>query len=191
MKHIHESQVTARAKGWVTYLNADGVLKKIRDGEVTVHPDGATLPEDVSEVAAPAAVEAVTAETPTPTKAAKVRKPKAATAGDEKMATKKKAAKKKAESASVRTIGGKEVDVSGYTRAKAPGGGVSYNNGDEIATKLAGKTLDDVYAFAAKTLKVDEKELRSKYKNLNPGMQRMNLGNRVRGALAAKQKAAA
>jgi hypothetical protein len=65
---------------------------------------------------------------------------------------------------------------------KTAGGHVSVNNGDEIATKLIGKDLDTVYAAAAKALKEDEKDLRAKYKHLNPGMQRMNLGNRMRAA---------
>ena len=74
------------------------------------------------------------------------------------------------------------------TEHKTAGGHVSVHCGDEVAEKLLGKSLDQVYAMAAKALKEDEKALRAKYKNLNVGMQRMNLGNRIRGAL---QKAAA
>ena len=65
---------------------------------------------------------------------------------------------------------------------KTSGGHVSVNNGDEIAQKLLGKDLDQVYAMAAKALKEDEADLRSKYGHLNVGMQRMNLGNRMRAA---------
>lgn len=65
---------------------------------------------------------------------------------------------------------------------KTAGGHVSVNNGDELAVRLQGKTLDEVYAFAAKQLKVDEAELRTRYAHLNVGMQRMNLGNKVRAA---------
>lgn len=65
---------------------------------------------------------------------------------------------------------------------KTSGGHVSVNNGDEIAAKLLGKDLDQVYAMAAKALKEDEADLRSKYGHLNVGMQRMNLGNRMRAA---------
>lgn len=86
----------------------------------------------------------------------------------------------------VRTIGGKPVDISRYEKAKAPGGGTSYNNGDDVARRLQGKSLDEVYTVVAKALKVEEKELRSKYKALNVGMQRMNLGNRLRKALMPK-----
>jgi hypothetical protein len=55
--------------------------------------------------------------------------------------------------------------------------------GDEVASKMRGMTLDQAYAFAAKTLQTDEKTLRARYENLNLGMQRMNLGNLVRKAL--------
>lgn len=68
---------------------------------------------------------------------------------------------------------------------RTAGGHVSVHNGDEIAQKLIGKDLDQVYTMAARTLKEDEVELRKKYKHLNIGMQRMNLGNRMR-AVAAK-----
>ena len=75
--------------------------------------------------------------------------------------------------------------AKGYVRDKehkTAGGHVSVNNGDEIATKLLGKDLDQVYAMAAKALKEDEADLRKKYGHLNPGMARMNLGNRMRAA---------
>lgn len=65
---------------------------------------------------------------------------------------------------------------------RTAGGHVSVHNGDEIAQKLLGKDLDQVYTMAARTLKEDEAELRKKYKHLNIGMQRMNLGNRMRAA---------
>lgn len=67
---------------------------------------------------------------------------------------------------------------------RTAGGHVSVHNGDEIAQKLIGKDLDQVYTMAARTLKEDEAELRKKYKHLNIGMQRMNLGNRMRAAAA-------
>lgn len=70
------------------------------------------------------------------------------------------------------------------TEKKTAGGHVSVDCDDDTAIKLRGKDLDAVYTLAAKTLKEDEKALRARYKNLNLGMQRMNLGNRIRAALA-------
>ncbi len=119
--------------------------------------------------------------------------------GKEQMATKKKAAGKKAASktatkktsdgALIRTVAGREHDISGYEKVKNASGHTSYDNGDDVATKLRGKTLEEVYAYASKQLKEPEKDLRAKYKHLNSGMQRMSLGNRLRKV--ANDKAAA
>jgi membrane protein involved in colicin uptake len=69
---------------------------------------------------------------------------------------------------------------------KTSGGNVSVDNGDELAAKLRGKDLSEVYKAAAKALGETEKDLIAKYGHLNVGMQRMNLGNRIRAALNAK-----
>lgn len=108
---------------------------------------------------------------------------------EQKMAIKKKAAKKTSNGAIIRTVAGREHDISGYSKVKNASGHTSFDNGDTIAEKLRGKTLDEVYAQASKQLKVTEKELRAKYKHLNAGMQRMNLGNRLRKVI--NEKAAA
>jgi hypothetical protein len=57
------------------------------------------------------------------------------------------------------------------------------DNGDTVAIILRSCTsLDDVYKTASKHLGVPESTLREKYAHLNNGQQRMNLGNRLRGA---------
>jgi hypothetical protein len=125
---------------------------------------------------------------PAPT-APKAQKPKAAKpkAAPKKAAPKpaaKKAAPKKAKPVGDRLV---PADLSTYVVSKdvkTAGGNPSIDSGDEVAEKLRGRTLDEVYKIASKALKVDEKELRARYKGLNLGMQRMNLGNRIRGALA-------
>ena len=122
-----------------------------------------------------------TAQAPTAAKKKAAPPPKA------KVAAKKTAPKPRTEASGVRTIGGKAVNLDNYEKVKAPGGGTSYHNGDPVAEKLAGKTLDEVYAIAAKTLKTDVAELRAKYKHLNQGMQRMSLGNRMRSILIPKE----
>lgn len=56
--------------------------------------------------------------------------------------------------------------------------------GDEVANLLraaSAKGLDGCYAAAADFLGCPESALREKYGHLNPGQQRMNLGNRMRG----------
>lgn len=57
--------------------------------------------------------------------------------------------------------------------------------GDEVAQLL--RESDDIYATAAKFLGIEAPDLRAKYGHLNPGQQRMNLGNRMR-AYARKGK---
>jgi hypothetical protein len=52
--------------------------------------------------------------------------------------------------------------------------------GDQVAEMLRGKELDGVYKVAAEYLAEDEAGLRKKYAHLNPGGQRMTLGNRMR-----------
>lgn len=69
---------------------------------------------------------------------------------------------------------------------KTAGGNVSVHCGDEVAQKLLGKSLDDCYKIVAKAAEETEADLRKKYKHLNLGMQRMNLGNKLRGVLNAK-----
>lgn len=84
--------------------------------------------------------------------------------------------------ARLKRVGGKVYDLSDYKAAKTAEGNTSLNCGDATAKKLEGKTLDDVYKAAAKVTGISEKELRAKYSHLNVGMQRMNLGNRMRAA---------
>lgn len=75
---------------------------------------------------------------------------------------------------------------------KTASGNVSVDSNDGLAQKLRGKPLEEVYAAAAKVLKDEDdnpltvNKLKAKYGHLNVGMQRMNLGNRMRAVLNAK-----
>lgn len=86
--------------------------------------------------------------------------------------------------AKYRRIGAKEhrVSVAHYSKTVANSGHSSLDCGDGIAARLRGMALEDVYEEAAKVLAVDVAELKTRYAKLNPGMQRMNLGNRMRAA---------
>lgn len=55
------------------------------------------------------------------------------------------------------------------------------DNGDEIAMLLRGLDLNGCYALAAKRMQLPVSELINKYRHLNPGQQRMCIGNRLRG----------
>jgi hypothetical protein len=89
-----------------------------------------------------------------------------------------------------RRVGDRRYDCSKYVRKvagkalKSAGGNATMDNGDELAKKLRGAELDEVYKEASKILGETQTALRAKYGHLNVGMQRMNLGNRMRAASA-------
>ena len=82
----------------------------------------------------------------------------------------------------LRQVGPRKYDITGYRRVKTTGGFVSYDCGDQTAKELEGKKLPEVYEIAAKRLSITALSLKRKYGKLNPGMQRMALGNRIRAA---------
>jgi len=75
-----------------------------------------------------------------------------------------------------------------YQTAKSASGAVSKHSGDAIATALEGLTLEEVYQLASEALDLPMAELEAKYEHLNGGMQRMNLGNRLRGVVTKIDK---
>jgi len=90
--------------------------------------------------------------------------------------------------------GGKE----GEKATKTAGGNTTIDNGDKLAAKLRGMDIDAVYKEAATVLnaaleegekKTSVADLKARYGKLNVGMQRMNLGNRMRGALGISPNA--
>lgn len=89
-------------------------------------------------------------------------------------------------------IKGTEFNLSRYfvgdTRTES--GRRTIDCADETAASLRGMTLAQVYEHVAKAIGEPVKALQAKYEHLNSGMQRMNLGNRLRGFLAAQEKEA-
>lgn len=81
----------------------------------------------------------------------------------------------------LRKIVDRNVNLTHYERVKVEGRRI-LDCADSVAKYLRVMNLDQVYAHAAQQLNVPEDELRQKYGHLNPGMQRMNLGNRIRSA---------
>ena len=83
-----------------------------------------------------------------------------------------------------------KIKRENYVTARTSSGGKSLHNDDTVARGLAGLNIDELYAIAGKflafPLKVSKAtiegvdELETAYGNLNVGMQRMNLGNRIR-----------
>lgn len=66
----------------------------------------------------------------------------------------------------------------------------SLNNGDDVASLMAGRSPEDVIAIAERFLGLDAGELTLRYGHLNPGQRRMNAGNRIRGAIKRGDKTA-
>lgn len=79
-----------------------------------------------------------------------------------------------------------KVDLSDYVPVRSASGNSSLDNGDDVAVKLRGRDIKEVYGIVAKTTGESERNLRKLYGHLNVGMQRMNLGNKYRGALRAE-----
>lgn len=73
------------------------------------------------------------------------------------------------------------VPMSAETKEKLRAIAPKRDVGDEVAKMLreAG-SLDETYAIGAKYLREKEPALRKKYAHLNPGQQRMVIGNRMR-----------
>jgi colicin import membrane protein len=76
-----------------------------------------------------------------------------------------------------------------YVKGVSGSGKRTLRTNDPIAAALDGFTLDEVYAVASKMTEITQKDLKEKYGHLNIGMQRMNLGNRIRGVVAKLDKA--
>lgn len=82
-----------------------------------------------------------------------------------------------------------EIPAENYVKAKAASGSVSRHNGDVVAAGLAGLTIEEVRELASEVLDTPVEDLEAKYAHLNVGQQRMNLGNRLRGAVAKMNRA--
>ncbi len=80
-------------------------------------------------------------------------------------------------------------DLTKYVKGVSGSGKKTMRTNDFVAESLNGFTLDEVYRVATELTEIEQKELRSRYSHLNVGMQRMNLGNRIRGAIAKQDKA--
>ena len=74
-----------------------------------------------------------------------------------------------------------------YTTVTAASGRKSVDTGDDVALTLRGETLDKAYQIVADKLEVTQKSLKARYIHLNPGHQRMCLGNLLRGWIKRNQ----
>jgi len=161
--------------GWTTIL--DGMKQiKVRNGELTAAKEESEMPttQNTSKRAPKA---------PPMTKAQAAKAAKTPAKRDRRgQAVDLKAS---ADDGDSRLI---KADLSRYhviADVRTASGRKAIDSGDAIAQQLRGKDLTEVYAHAAKATGRPVAELQAKYKHLNPGMQRMNLGNVIRGATRA------
>ena len=74
----------------------------------------------------------------------------------------------------------KDPTKADLARAERASQGVK-DAGDEVALLLReAKSLEDVYKIGAKYLSMKAQDLKDRYAHLNPGQQRMNVGNKMR-----------
>jgi len=172
---IEGTFVEAKA-GWVNYTTADGGASKARAKDVEVfmtkEEKKAALAKAKQEAKDKAAAEkqaakdkAAAEKAKAKEKAAKAKKAPAPAEGDEE--------------ADERLV---PADLSRYVlhETKTASGRRHIDVNDDTADKLRELDLPGVYKYAAKVLETTVKELTEAYQHLNPGMQRMNLGNRIR-----------
>ena len=83
----------------------------------------------------------------------------------------------------------KKIDE--YVAGVSGSGKRTKNNGDAIATTLNGMTLEEVTQLASR-MKIEHRDYGAEREDgtiLNVGMQRMNIGNIIRGAVNKLEKA--
>lgn len=73
-----------------------------------------------------------------------------------------------------------------YQASRAASGAMSRHSGDEVAQALEGLLLSEVMDLATEMC---DEDMHTKYAHLNDGMQRMNAGNRIRGAISKINRA--
>ena len=149
--------------GWTTVIDSDGNTRKVRNSQIVQAEVAEEPAEKVEYTLAEAQAEAGESEE----------------AEDEEPAG--------------RRIVKSKVDLSRYTHheAKTASGRKVMDVNDRAAAMLRGKTLDEAYEIVSMEIAIAfdrhlteaRQELVARYEHLNPGMQRMNLGNRLRKAL--------
>lgn len=75
-----------------------------------------------------------------------------------------------------------KVNRDRYQTTRSAAGSKSLSCGDEVASTLEGLTIDELFKIGDSFLGED---FRERYAKLNVGMQRMNMGNRIRAKVRA------
>lgn len=154
-------EILSVSGGWTTVRDQAGVEKKVRNGALT---------------------EPVEITAPTTVKLAQAKAEKAPKAPKEPKAPRAKKPLTERLNGVVESL--YLQFYQGYTTTRKDGTKVrSMDKGDSVAQSLRGLSIEEVYKQAAKITHIGVADLTSRFGHLNPGMQRMNLGNMIRKAM--------
>lgn len=156
-------EVVKVEKGWTTLRMADGTTRSFRAAQlqpVTVRPTSTPVAEIFAQATAANALP----------------EPKKPTA----KAGRTPAAPRARKPLSERKNGVIDSAYLGKYQSYKRGTKSSFDNGDGVASVLRCLTLEFVYRAVAKEVQESVESLKARYGHLNAGMQRMNLGNKLR-----------
>lgn len=159
-------KVAKNEKGWITLFMGDGSTKAFRSKDLIPAEIRTTETPTAAEIFAQAAQ--VNALPEAPAKKARTAKAAARTPRARKPISERRNGVIQAEY------------LPKYQAYKRADGKTSLDNGDGVASTLRALALETVYKVTAKEIGESIEALKAKYGHLNPGMQRMNLGNRLR-----------
>jgi len=174
-------EIVAVNGGWTTVqtMDADTREMKVRNGALSQH---ATLSGMTAELVAKKAEQARVVRTYNADGTGPVAAAKAAKAAIAKATARAKMDIAERKNGKVDPLYLPQYTT--YTTAMADGSKKrSIDKGDSVAVALRALTLDGVYAKASAATGLSQVGLRDRFAHLNPGMQRMNLGNMIRKAL--------
>lgn len=174
-------EIVAVNGGWTTVSTMDAATRefKVRNGALSGH---ATLSGQTAELAMQKAEKARTVRTYNADGTGPVTAMKKAKVAIEKAAARAKMDINERKNGKVDPL--YLPQYTAYTTELADGSKKrSIDKGDDVAVALRRLTLDGVYAQASKATGISQVGLRDRFAHLNPGMQRMNLGNMIRKAL--------
>jgi len=77
-----------------------------------------------------------------------------------------------------------KINRDRYTASRTASGTKSLSNGDDVAKVLEGLPVESLYSIC--DILIADNDFSTKYAKLNHGMQRMNLGNRLRGFVSKR-----
>lgn len=170
VKYGTTHEVVKVEKGWTTLRMADGTTRSFRAAQlqpVTVRATSTPVTEifaQATEIIAKAAAASALPEPKKPT----------AKAG------RTPAAPRARKPLSERKNGVIDSAYLGKYQSYKRGTKSSFDNGDGVASVLRDLALELVYKAVAKEVQESVESLRARYGHLNAGMQRMNLGNKLR-----------